>query len=316
MSNSYSHSCMRIGLCSDTHYWPGGTNTLTPAGGLQLQQHSQQLQASLLSELKAADVDLVIHLGDLTCGGGSFGMPREKFLQSLLETHAGFNSLSMPTYALPGNHDCLPGGNDWALFEKLWQLDSGLGRTIDTPHARLILLNAQGHSVDQIDPTFPHDPVYGWINESEMARLEADLASSDGRPIFVFIHQLLLPWTGTQPWKDFYGVKNAAAVRSILHSCRDVQAIFQGHAHRLNVQKIWQNMSPFTYVVTPSIVEYPVSWLMLTVTSEMLEVKMMPLPLPDLRSRSMNSGQGQHWRDGEPEWQSFTIPLLEMDLSY
>ena len=313
MSKSYSNSRTRIGLCSDTHYWRGGTNKATATGGLQLQEHSQQLQASLLSELEASDVDLVIHLGDLTCGGGSFDMPHNEFLQSLIETHAGFSNLSMPTYALPGNHDCLPGGRDWALFEGLWGLEPGLGQTIDTPQARLILLNAQGHSQDQIDPNLPHDPVYGWVNELEMARLEADLASSDGRPVFVFIHQLLLPWGGSQPWKDFYGVKNATDVRSILQKYSDVRGVFQGHAHRLDVQTIWHNMNPCTYIVTPSIVEFPISWLLLTLTDDTLEVELKPLPLPLLQDKSLNGCPEQQMREGTVGWQSFSIPLLELD---
>jgi len=313
MSNSYSSPCVRIGLCTDTHYWSDNIDNMLSVKDLQLPYHSEQLQTTLLAELESANVDMVIHLGDLTCGGGSFDMPRDKFLQALHETHAGFSSLMMPVHALPGNHDCLPGGSDWSLFENLWQLASGSGRTIDTPYARLILINAQGHSVDQINPVRPHDPVYGWVNDAEMARVEADLASANGRPVFVFLHQLLRPWSGSQPWQDFYGVRNADSVLALLRKYSTVQAVFQGHAHRLDVQTVWHDSTPCTYIVTPSIVEYPVGWLLLTLTATTLEIEMRVLPLPHLQKKSLYSRGGQEWRAGKPEWQNFTIPLAETD---
>lgn len=311
MSNSYSG--VRIGLCSDTHYWSNSINNILSTGELQLQRYSDELQTTLFAELESANLDMVIHLGDLTCGGGSFGMPPEEFLQALSDTHAGFNNLSMPVHALPGNHDCLPGGSDWSLFENLWQLESGMGRTVDTPFARLILVNAQGHSADQINPVRPHDPVYGWVNEVEMKRVEADLASANGKPVFIFIHQLLQPWSGPQPWQDFYGVKNAKSVTALLQKYSSVQAVFQGHAHRLDVQTIWHDLNPCTYVVMPSIVEYPVGWLLLTLTPYTLNIELKMLPLPHLQKQSLQSGDGQQWRAGKPEWQNFTIPLAETD---
>lgn len=313
MSNSFSQQYTRIGICSDTHYWPDTVNNILPTGELQLQHHSKLLQRTLLAELEKANLDVVVHLGDLTCGGGSFGMPHEDFLRALHETHRGFNSLSASVHALPGNHDCLPGGSDWHLFEELWSLDSGQGRTVDTPHARLILINAQGHSTEQIDPALPHDPVYGWVNEAELARIETDLATAGGRPVIVFIHQVLRPWIGAQEWQDFYGVMNAQEVLSILEKHSSVRAVFQGHAHRLDVQTVYARNAPCLYTVVPAIVEYPVSWVQLTLDHKHLEITTKALPLPDLSKQSLQSGAGQRWRAGEAEWQNFTIPLAETD---
>lgn len=311
MSNSHPRHYTRIGICADTHYWPDAVNNVLPSGELQLQHHSRQLQSTLLAEFENADLDIAIHLGDLTCGGGSFVMPHQDFLRALSETHRGFNDLSMPVHALPGNHDCVPGGSDWQLFEGLWGLDSGQGRTVDTPHARLILINAQGHSAEQIDPALPHDPVYGWVNEAELARVEADLVNAGEKPVIIFIHQLLQPWSGPQEWKDFYGVLNAKAVLGVIEKYSCVRAVFQGHAHRLDVQTIWHSGSPCLYVVAPSVVEYPIGWLQLTLTHESLDVSLKTLPLPDLQALSLHSGEGQLWREGKPEWRNFAIPLAE-----
>lgn len=313
MSNSYSRHETRIGICSDTHYWPDSVNKILPTGELQLQRHSELLQSTLLRALEDANLDVVLHLGDLTCGGGSFGMPHEDFLRALHETYDGFSQLSVPVHALPGNHDCLPGGSDWQLFERLWGLDTGQGRTVDTPHARLILINAQGHSAEQIDPALPHDPVYGWVNETELARLEADIVSANGRPVIVFIHQLLRRWVGLQEWRDFYGVMNAREVLNILEKHPSVRAVFQGHAHRLDVQTVYHNSAPCLYTVVPSIVEYPVSWTLLTITHETLNMSMKPLPLFELSKLSLQSGEGQQWREGKPEWQNFAMQLAQTD---
>lgn len=313
MSNSFSRHETCIGICTDTHYWPDTVNNILPTGELQLQHHSKLLQSTLLTELEDADLDVVLHLGDLTCGGGSFGMPHEDFLRALYETHEGFNNLSVPVHALPGNHDCLPGGSDWHLFEQLWGLDGGQGRTIDTPHARLILINAQGHSAEQINPALPHDPVYGWVNKTELARVEADIVSAGSRPVIVFIHQILRPWVGSQEWRDFYGVMNACEVLNILEKHPSVRAVFQGHAHRLDVQTVYHNGSDCLYTIVPSVVEYPVGWMLLTLTHETLNMSLKSLPLPELRDLSLHSGNGQQWREGKPEWQNFVMPLAQTD---
>ena len=85
-----------------------------------------------------------------------------------------------PALGLPGNHDFPPEGDSWGYVEAQWGLEAGQGCTLDTPYARLVLLNAQGHSAAQIDAAKPEDPVYGWVNDAELARLDQALATADG----------------------------------------------------------------------------------------------------------------------------------------
>lgn len=97
-------------------------------------------------------------------GGGGFAMSPQAFYDTLDQMQNQFQQLCAQIYAIPGNHDCPPGGGDWSYFEQLWGLQSGQGCTIDLPIARLVLLNTHGHSLQQIEESKPSDPVYGWMS--------------------------------------------------------------------------------------------------------------------------------------------------------
>lgn len=295
----------RIALCADTHFWPGAQDRFGSAGS-QLQPWSEQILATLLDELKAAAPDLIIHSGDLTCGGGSFNMPHETFFATLDATYEAFQALPADFHILPGNHDC-PVGGDWSYAEKRFGLEPGLGRTIDLPAARLILVNAQGHLPEQISATWPSDPTYGWVNEAEQARLAEALATTDDRPVLIIIHQLLRPWDGDQPWQDLYGVENADAVLAILAQYDNVRGVFQSHAHRMDAHQTGLGAKPCWFVIGPAIIEYPLAWLQLDLSPGQLEVAMQRLPLPDLADLSRRAGDGQAWRAGRAECRNFTV---------
>jgi len=66
---------------------------------------------------------------------------------------------------------------------------------------------------------------------------------------------------------------------------------------------------PCQFIIIPSLMEYPVAWLHLTLTQDALHMALRPLPLPELRQRSLNAGEGQAWRAGRPEWEKMQIAL-------
>ncbi|MFQ5611917.1 MAG: metallophosphoesterase family protein [Anaerolineae bacterium] len=300
-------STVRIALCGDTHFWPGAAERFGD-GGSQLQPWSEQVQAALLAQLAAAGPDLVLHLGDFTCGGGVYDMPPAVFSRTLAAIQDAFRGLPAEYYGLPGNHDCLP-GQGWAYAGSLLGLEPGLGRTVDLPPVRLVLLNAQGHSPEQIAAASPGDPTYGWVSQAELARLADALAGAEGRPVLVFLHQLLRPWVAEHPWREFYRVKNAAAVLEVLARYGNARAVFQSHAHHLDVHPAPVGSGPCWFVVAPAIIEYPLAWLQLDLAPGQLRVSMQRLPLPDLAELSRTSGAGQDWRAGRPEWHEFGVAL-------
>jgi 3',5'-cyclic AMP phosphodiesterase CpdA len=299
---------IRLALCSDTHFWPRASQCFG-ATGSQLQPWSVEIQEVLLADLAAVRPDLLFHLGDFTCGGGSFAMPATVFTPTLAALIDALRGVGAGFYGLPGNHDFLVGG-DWSYAEGLLRLRSGQGYTIDTPMARLVLLNAQGHSAEQLAAAAPGDPTWGWVNEAELQRLEAALAGAGGRPVLLFSHQLLLPWQGEPPWADLYGIQNVDAVLALLKRFGNVRAIFQGHAHRLDVQPKRLGGHPCWSVVLPPVIEFPMAWLELVLHPDSLQVQLRRLPLADLAERSRQSGASD-WRAGKAEWRNFAIPLAK-----
>jgi 3',5'-cyclic AMP phosphodiesterase CpdA len=299
-----------IAIVTDTHLWQRRQPVIMADGTLQLQPWSERLLDTLIADLAAAQVDLVVHLGDQTCGGGSYAMPPDEFAATLHHIHARLHTLSVPVVALPGNHDARPGDGDLSDFHALWQYEPGLGKMIDLPHARLILLNTMGHSPEQIAAAEDHDPVYGWVSAAELQRLDTALATADGRPVLLFAHQLLAPWQDGRPWHDYFGIANAPDILSVIERRGGVRAIFQGHAHRLNLQeRRCAADQSCVFGVMPALIEYPVGWMQLTLTATQGHCLLQRLPLAQIANLSAQSGSGQSWRQGEPAWRDYRFPL-------
>lgn len=299
-----------VGIISDTHFWQRSQPVITADGAIQLQAWSDEILDALLADLAAARLDVVIHLGDLSCGGGSYHMAPQEFVTAMHHIHRRLHSLGIPIVALPGNHDLRPNSGDLSEFCLLWQAEPGVGKTVDLPQARLILLNAMGHTAEQIAAATDGDPVYGWVSATELQRLDTELAAADRRPVLLFTHQLLLPWTGAQPWRDYYGILNAGAVMEILERRGGVCAVFQGHAHRLNMQKrSLGRHTPCLFGILPALVEYPVAWTHLTLSASEGHFLLRRLPIEEIAAVSATSGSGQYWRAGHRRWWSFHFPL-------
>ncbi len=299
-----------LGIVTDTHYWKRNEPTVTSDGALQLQPWSDEILETLISEFQAEQVDQIIHLGDLVCGGGGYAMPGDEFDAASELVHRRLHAVGLPVMALPGNHDAYPGTGDLRKFHTLWQYEAGLGKTIDLPQARLILLNAMGHTPEQLAAAPDGDPVYGFVSAAELARLDEALAGANGRPVLVFAHQLLAPWTVGQHWRDFYGIRNAAEVIAVLERYAGVCAVIQGHAHRLDIQEYTFNHGGrCLFGIMPGTIEFPVAWARLALSSTEAHLQVKHLPLPEISAISEHSGGGQHWRSGNPAWWDYRFPL-------
>jgi len=174
-----------------------------------------------------------------------------------------------------------------------------------------VLLNAQGHTKQQIEQAKPADPVYGWVNQAELARFAEALATAGDRPVLVFAHQLLQRWAGDKPWQDFYAIRNSSAVLAIMERYANVRAVFQAHAHRFDVQTIDVGQKPCHFVVMPALIEYPLGWLSLELSRTNLRIRLQTLPLSNLANLGGYSGEGQLWRAGKREWADWQIALTD-----
>ncbi len=307
MTTGYGTSSIAIG--ADIHGWLGGVNCETSDGSLQVVGATEQLVSTLGQAVQDAGVEKLLLLGDLVCGGGSYQMPVDVFLQTHTYVREQVTSTGIATHVLPGNHDSRPGTGGTEAFEAIWSLQSGLGQTIELPHVRLVMLNAQGHARDQLAAASNGDPVYGWVSKAELHRLDRVLSAEDERPIILLTHQLLQPWGGSSGWRDFYAIKNADKVLDMIDRAGNVRAVVQAHAHRLDFQHVSLGQSECAFLVVPALVEFPIAWTRLDIARDSVRFRMQSLPLPDLREATRRSGSGQDWRVGLPEWQDFTVAL-------
>lgn len=298
-----------IAIITDTHYWARSEPVYTSEGALQLQPWSEQILATLLADVQAAQAELILHLGDQVCGGGGYAMSENEFEETLDLMYRCLHDIGVPVYALPGNHDVRPSSGDLGKFYALWQYEPGIGKTIDLPQARLILLNTMGHTPEQIAVAPDSDPVYGFVADAELERLDEALATLDKRPALIFTHQLLMPWSNGKPWRDFYGVRNAAQVLTVIERRGGVSAIIQGHAHRLDIQELVLGGRPCVAAVMPATIEYPVGWMKLHLSATQGCLQLRRLPLAEISAYAEESGGGQSWRHGKSTWWDYQFAL-------
>lgn len=298
----------RIAVMTDTHAWPDAPGAFGGEGE-QLQPWFETVHGTFLADVRSQSPDILIHLGDFTCGGGSFDMPHDAFYAALEPLNRELRGVAHQFHGLPGNHDCPAGSIDYSFGEELLGLAPRQGHTVDTDAARLVFLHSQGHSDEQRRAALPRDPTHGWIADAELERLDHSLAEAGDRPVIVFTHQLLHPWANPRRWRNLYATANSEAVLDIFARHGNVRAVFQGHAHLLDVREVTVGGRSIPFVVAPSLIQYPLGWLLLTLTADSLRVQYRTLPLPELSERSRTAGTGSDWRAGDPAWQDFVVKL-------
>ncbi len=299
---------IRIALMTDTHAWPDAPGAFGGEGE-QLQPWFETVFGTFLADVQSHSPEILIHLGDFTCGGGSFDMPHAAFYAALERLNRELRAVAPQFHGVPGNHDCPAGSIDYSFCEGLLGLAPRQGRTVDTDAARLIFLHSQGHSDEQRRAALPRDPTHGWIADAELERLDRSLAEAGDRPVIVFTHQLLHPWANPRRWRNLYATANSEAVLDIFARHDNVRAVFQGHAHILDMRKVSVGKRSISFIVAPSLIQYPLGWLLLTLTSASLRVQYRALPLAELSEQSRTAGVGSDWRTPDPAWLDFRIGL-------
>ena len=274
-----------VGIVSDTHFWLD-----SPTGfGRQFQQHTRHIQAVLLEEMQAARLDLAVHLGDIACGGGAYGMSAAEFAKTLDWFLRALQDLSFPVHLLPGNHDAVL-GETYAAVSRALGLEPGLGKTVELPEvgAQLELLHSQGHDAGMIDAALPSDPTYGYVQPEELARFEEALSACGNRNVIVFTHQLLMDMSsGNSPTEALKTTVNRRSVLDIMERHGKVRAVFQGHVHAYDVHPV----GGVAFVVAPPVITSPCAWLELRLSRTGAVLQPHLLPLPDWADQ----GAGNPW---------------------
>lgn len=206
---------MKLGLFTDPHYCSLDVTCRTRRPRLSYDKVSEAM-----AQFRAAEVDLVLCLGDLIddCGDHAQNVAH---LTALM---ARIRSYGLPFYSLMGNHDAQVFTR--AAFDELTEgalpparLDIG-GHTLLFPETNV---NDDGtpYIPGQVD----------WkntaVSDAATALLRTHLSAPDAASVYVFTHQNLDPAVQID-----HIVRNAETVRRMLRESGRVRAVYQGHYHR------------------------------------------------------------------------------------
>ncbi len=165
--------------------------------------------------------DLLLLTGDLSQDGQDSSY---RLLQSLV------SPLDIPTYWLPGNHDCVPVMEDVLRGTELIRPE----KSFHAAGWNFVLLNSQVPG-----------KVQGALAAAELSRLETMLQQSD-QPTVVALHHP--PLVMASDWLDGSALQNPAALFAVLDRYPQVKLVLFGHVH----QDYNQARRQVQYLGTPS----------------------------------------------------------------
>lgn len=208
---------VRFGLVTDLHYADKNS-----AGSRHYRETLAKLQEAAV-QFEKDQPDHIVELGDLIDAADS--VETEKgYLRSINKV---FAELPGKKHYVLGNH-CVHTLTKKEFLEGVSQKRSYY--SFESGGFHFVILDAcfrgdgQPYGRKNFNWTDPN------VSVDQVAWLEDDLKRSTKKTI-VFIHQRL-------DVANNYGVKNAAAIRSILEKSGKVLAVFQGHSHKNEVKEI------------------------------------------------------------------------------
>lgn len=202
---------VRVGLLTDLHY-----ADKEPAGSRHYRETLTKL-AEAAQRFHREQTDLVVELGDFIDAADSV----DAELEFLGRVDREYSACHGQKHYVLGNH-CVHTLTKKEFLQTVGQDSSYYS------------FDFGGYHFVILDACFRSDGVaYGrknfeWtdanIPQAQLVWLREDLAETT-KPSIVFVHQRL-------DVSDHYGIKNAAAVRTIFKATENVLAVFQGHSHR------------------------------------------------------------------------------------
>lgn len=166
---------------------------------------ADQALESILSRALALDPDLLLLTGDLADTGDESAYLR---LRQMLRP------LNCPVLALPGNHDH-PARMRQALGTRQW----GVGRVINLGKWRIMGLSS-----------YWRDHADGRLGPAQRRWLNHQLIQLPSRPTLLAVHHP--PIATGSAWLDVMGLRDAAALQSLLRHHPQVRAVLFGHGHQ------------------------------------------------------------------------------------
>jgi 3',5'-cyclic AMP phosphodiesterase CpdA len=209
---------------TDTHILkPGQTHDFTdvePEWEIFAQQvvalpyDTRTATAAMVREINALPVrvDFILHTGDV------FNDPTS--LDDYRDAAEFFSPLKYPVHYIPGNHD------DTAGLQTVL-----LGRDLSEPFDYQFESNGvQIVCLDSNDKTGQYPKHSGWLDDDQLARLDAICTANDTRPLVIAIHHP--PFLTDSAPLDYLRLYNADALHQTLLKAHDrLRGVFCGHIH-------------------------------------------------------------------------------------
>jgi predicted phosphodiesterase len=209
-----AQSLVRFGMVTDSHYADIDT------AGTRFYRESLSKMQECVDLMNQKEVDYLIHLGDFKNGAPDQNLENLKLIE--LE-YARFNG---PRYHVLGNHDMdsISKADFQSIIENTEIDPDQTWYSFDRNSVHFVVLDANFTS----EGVAYNRGNFHWtdanIPASQLEWLENDITSTD-KPVVIFVHQLLDSDEGS------HYINNAAEVRHILESNRNVLVVFQGHQH-------------------------------------------------------------------------------------
>lgn len=284
----------KFAFITDTHLYPNAQQNF--AGGLQQQINSLGLYEKLIEQINEFDPEFVIHGGDIVCGGQSFDMSAEEYVEALNTAHLLGKRLNAPCYYIPGNHDLDPETGSKVSYLERFGINGRGSTSFVKENIRFILIDAQ---------EVPEDLTHGYVSTNQLAWIEREMKKSAdyGEEIFFFSHQLPFPNV------EFQGVgsriANSAEILEIAAPFeKQILGFFCGHQH---LNRVFREQGMLC-IITSGIICYPMMWRQVFVYPDRIEVKSVPVDLPEVLAESESVNPDNNlYLSGRPRDLEFTI---------
>jgi len=275
-------------FATDTHHHAAAEKDF---GAPKMLTRSHEMHNVMASAINTCDPEFIVHGGDLVCGGGSFEMPRDVYLQTLDEAKQTFDGLEAPVYYIPGNHDCDAQDGKFDDFVERFPIPETLDIVDAAPGLRLALAN--------VYPVSPLEDGTGtWTEEhNRLLRDAASKAYDEHCALILFIHPWVFPQYEAQAdYKPSGYVDNAEILIEAVVDLPAVIAIFTGHRH-INRIRMYRD---FLVVDTACLIGFPMGlrevWLS---KNGYFKTRFRPLDLPHLMQASFDRSsvkENQNWQ--------------------
>ena len=235
---------VHFAFLTDTHHYP---NAPKDYAAPKMLTRSQEVLDAIAPPVNALRPDFIVHGGDLLCGGSSFDLPGEVYLQSLADVAAAFDAFASPMYCVPGNHDCDAQTGSFDAFAERFPLPDPLSVVEAAPRFRLALANVyhQCHPIEQSNGA--------WTPDLDRALREAaGQALSDGCALALVLHTWIFP-----EYEAGKGIiAGADVLMETLSACPAIIAVFTGHKH-INRIRVYRD---FLIVDTACLIGFPLGF--------------------------------------------------------